>query len=260
MSFLSKLLGTLIGKTPAATPATPAAPVSQQPTSFLNRLWGRLKGQTPATQAPPITQVPVPADQREDTSTPFPDISLEQEEGLRDTLGGEGGSDFLPPNVRSLLEGDWIQMASSNVEAMRFILPDNVRQDVRSMSQAGWREIEAYLSLAGEGVLEVEFKNGSFYQYFEVPYSVAERFMMTSSPGRYVWNFLRDIYPYVRLTGPSTVKATTPYPREATVVRIRWDQMTDWTQAEKQEAVRRRAEGEPFWVPARFRSRQTSRR
>jgi hypothetical protein len=93
-----------------------------------------------------------------------------------------------------LMSGDWLHMASSNVEMSRYL----------------W----------DTSILEVAFKGenrqgeGYWYQYFDVPAAVADAFAETASPGRFVWNHLRDRYPYVRLSGfPSAG------PRTPTVVR-----------------------------------------
>lgn len=106
-------------------------------------------------------------------------------------LGGGGKSSLTKPpppppssvgiNEDFLHSGTWLTMASSNVEATRYL----------------W----------DAEVLEVEFKGrdkhgeGYLYQYFGVKPSVAHDFTTTDSPGRYVWNHLRDRYPYTRMHG-----------------------------------------------------------
>jgi hypothetical protein len=90
-----------------------------------------------------------------------------------------------------LLSGTWLQAASSNVEAWRY----------------EW----------GAQVLEVEFKDGSVYNYYDVPPGVARAFYNSDSPGRFVWRSLRDQYDYVRLFGPSRERT------KPTVVRTRPD-------------------------------------
>lgn len=104
-----------------------------------------------------------------------------------DRTAGTGGT---PPAEASratalqhedwLLSGTWLHLGSSNVQAIRYDWPRRV--------------------------LEVEFKgvdksgNGWFYNYFDISPEVAEGMVETDSPGRYVWNRLRDRYDYVRLT------------------------------------------------------------
>lgn len=106
--------------------------------------------------------------------------------------GGEG-----VPNEDWLLSGTWLHLASSNVEAIRY--------------------------LYDEQLLEVEFKGPAYYQYFAVPPETASDMTTTDSPGRFVWNRLRDRFPYVKLTGVSAIKGTkrpgpsvirTPTPKE----------------------------------------------
>lgn len=48
-------------------------------------------------------------------------------------------------------------------------------------------------------VLEVGFKDGSVYQYFEVPASVAEGLLSASSKGGYLARNVKGRYRYVRL-------------------------------------------------------------
>lgn len=92
-----------------------------------------------------------------------------------------------------LLGGEWLYVGSTNVEAFRY--------------------------LCEERVLEVAFLSGSHYQYFDVPYHVVKGFGLTDSPGRYVWNALRDRYPYTRLSGIGAARRK-PAPQ---VIRVRHD-------------------------------------
>jgi hypothetical protein len=88
------------------------------------------------------------------------------------------------------LSGEWLHLASSNVDAIRY----------------DW----------DHRVLDVAFLSGAIYQYFEIPPDVAEAFSRTSSPGRWVWRVLRArAYDYVRLTFAPT-KQGRPTP---TVIR-----------------------------------------
>ena len=49
------------------------------------------------------------------------------------------------------------------------------------------------------GVLEIEFKHGGVYQYFNVPTSVYEGLMTAESKGKYFHQFIREKYPYNRI-------------------------------------------------------------
>lgn len=104
------------------------------------------------------------------------------------------------PNEDWLESGTWLYMASSNVHAIRYM------HDTET--------------------LEVEFKSGHFYQYYGVDPKTASDFTTTASPGRFVWNRLRDRYPYARMTAFTPAKVAgkrkdwvNPPPRKPTVVR-----------------------------------------
>lgn len=47
--------------------------------------------------------------------------------------------------------------------------------------------------------LEVEFVNGSIYQYFNVPENMYEQLMKESSKGRFLNAYIRNSYPYTRV-------------------------------------------------------------
>ncbi|HYG62703.1 MAG TPA: KTSC domain-containing protein [Thermoanaerobaculia bacterium] len=47
-------------------------------------------------------------------------------------------------------------------------------------------------------VLEVEFRSGAVYDYFEVPRGVYESLMKASSKGRFVSRRIRDRFPFER--------------------------------------------------------------
>lgn len=47
--------------------------------------------------------------------------------------------------------------------------------------------------------LEVEFHNGSVYQYFDVPAIVHVEFMQAESPGRFLHAQIRGVYRYARV-------------------------------------------------------------
>lgn len=92
-------------------------------------------------------------------------------------------AESLTHNEEELVNGSVIHMASSNVEAIMFLY------DPRRGST---------------GDLVVEFKGthkkgNPVYIYFGVPLSVAVQMIETDSPGRFVWNKLRDRYRYQRI-------------------------------------------------------------
>jgi len=43
-------------------------------------------------------------------------------------------------------------------------------------------------------ILEIEFKSGSVYQYFNVPQEVYNELVQTSSVGRYFTKNIKDVY------------------------------------------------------------------
>jgi len=47
--------------------------------------------------------------------------------------------------------------------------------------------------------LEVEFLNGSLYQYFAIPNNIWQAFKKATSKGRFLNLYLRDKYPYIRV-------------------------------------------------------------
>ncbi len=47
-----------------------------------------------------------------------------------------------------------------------------------------------------DGILEIEFRKGPVYRYFDVPTEVAEAFMASDSKGRYFLTHIRDRYEY----------------------------------------------------------------
>ncbi len=46
--------------------------------------------------------------------------------------------------------------------------------------------------------LEVEFVNGSVYQYYSVPENMYEAFLKASSKGQFLHQYIRNAYPYSR--------------------------------------------------------------
>ena len=51
----------------------------------------------------------------------------------------------------------------------------------------------------GTSTLEIEFRGGSIYQYFDVPEMVYEDLMRAGSKGRCFHETIRDVFRYVRL-------------------------------------------------------------
>jgi hypothetical protein len=50
-----------------------------------------------------------------------------------------------------------------------------------------------------DGVLEIEFRHGGVYQYFNVPASVYEALMAAESKGKYFIQFIKDKYEFIKL-------------------------------------------------------------
>ena len=61
----------------------------------------------------------------------------------------------------------------------------------RSVASAGYDERSR--------TLEVEFTNGSVYQYSDVPLGVYEQLLSAESIGRFVNQQIRNLYRYVRM-------------------------------------------------------------
>ena len=52
---------------------------------------------------------------------------------------------------------------------------------------------------AATETLEVEFLNGSMYQYYNVPENMYDRFMQDPSKGRFLNLYIKNAYPYSRV-------------------------------------------------------------
>ena len=48
-------------------------------------------------------------------------------------------------------------------------------------------------------ILEIEFRDGSVYQYYEVPLSIYEGLMNASSHGKFFHAYVRNVYRYRRI-------------------------------------------------------------
>lgn len=51
----------------------------------------------------------------------------------------------------------------------------------------------------GSETLEVEFTNGSIYQYFNVPNGLNEQLMAAPSKGQFLNAYIKNAYPYSRV-------------------------------------------------------------
>ncbi|MCY3962166.1 MAG: KTSC domain-containing protein [bacterium] len=51
----------------------------------------------------------------------------------------------------------------------------------------------------GSQTLEVEFLNGSVYQYYGVPTFLHDEMMRTPSKGRFLNQYIKNAYPYSRV-------------------------------------------------------------
>lgn len=100
-------------------------------------------------------------------------------------------------------------------------IPDTIPDSVPQIPELGGRTAthnEAYLISGGsvaaassnvkefwwkwdEQKLFVRFLDEALYAYSGVPLAVAVGMIETDSPGRYVWNVLRDRYPTHRVSG-----------------------------------------------------------
>jgi len=47
--------------------------------------------------------------------------------------------------------------------------------------------------------LEVEFLNGSIYQYYNVPANIFEQFRIELSKGKFLNTYIKNFYPYSRV-------------------------------------------------------------
>lgn len=52
---------------------------------------------------------------------------------------------------------------------------------------------------AGNETLEVEFTNGSIYQYFNVPSGMFEQLTQAPSKGQFLNHYIKNAYPYSRV-------------------------------------------------------------
>jgi hypothetical protein len=194
-------LGLVPNQTGPAFPRTPSGPskpgwlsrlIGQKPKfpAWLAKLVsaGRKPEPEPAAQIPALTpSEPMESAVDAGEEYPFlPDFDVETQPQLEP---------FTDEDKRLLLSDEWFAVASSNVEQIRYDYD--------------------------EASLFVEFKSGAVYEYYSVPPDVYLAFSRAASPGRFVWNYLRDVYAYKRVQ--EATRKTSHYPREATVIRTRRD-------------------------------------
>lgn len=51
----------------------------------------------------------------------------------------------------------------------------------------------------GAQVLEVEFLNGSVYQYYNVPENMYDQIMQSTSKGKFLNTYIKNSYPFSRV-------------------------------------------------------------
>ena len=67
------------------------------------------------------------------------------------------------------------------------------------------RELVASSNISSAGydeaaeTLEVEFNNGTIYQYYNVPAAMYEQFRQAGSKGQFLNTYIRNAYPYSRV-------------------------------------------------------------
>lgn len=52
---------------------------------------------------------------------------------------------------------------------------------------------------AATHTLEIEFQNGRVYRYAHVPESIYQGLMAAASKGSYFADFIKDLYPFIRV-------------------------------------------------------------
>ncbi len=52
---------------------------------------------------------------------------------------------------------------------------------------------------AGTETLEIEFLNGSIYQYYNVPQNMYDQLIQAGSKGRFLNTYIKNAYPYSRV-------------------------------------------------------------
>lgn len=61
-------------------------------------------------------------------------------------------------------------------------------------------------------LLEIEFLNGSIYQYARIPSHIYEAFMDAPSKGSFFLRFIRDQYPTTKISDSTTTPSPDPTP------------------------------------------------
>lgn len=85
--------------------------------------------------------------------------------------------------------GRWVNVKSSNVGSIRY------EKDISA--------------------LVVQFLDGAIYRYEQVPHKVAQDMFNTSSMGRFVWQRLRDVYPFIVLQKSNSGSRIKRYKRKS---------------------------------------------
>lgn len=57
----------------------------------------------------------------------------------------------------------------------------------------------ASMRFSADQILELEFRSGALYRYFQVPPAVFEALLAAESKGRYFNRYIRDRFPYQRV-------------------------------------------------------------
>lgn len=78
--------------------------------------------------------------------------------------------------------------------------------------------------------LYITFKNGSTYEYDDVPEAVAKQMLRVDSTGKFLWRYIRDKYPYRKIKSIPTQKYDSN--PNAVKQRLRYDVETgEWNDA-----------------------------
>ena len=173
-------------------------------TSFLRRVFQRLLRRPEAAQPAPAGTAPtgripeaVPVAEPSRVGRLFDRLLRRRQERPPEAqiVPDEPAEPSVPEELQDefLTGGQWLNVASSNVEAIRY----------------EWDERKLY----------VRFLSGSEYLYFDVDPEAALAFTKYPSPGRYVWRFLRGVYDYKRVVAGT--KQVPSGPRNKNVVRPR---------------------------------------
>jgi KTSC domain-containing protein len=79
-------------------------------------------------------------------------------------------------------------------EQLRFRLTPRWPVRVKAMQRTPIKSTSIKSAGYSEGILEIEFQDGSVYRYTDVPAEAAQAFMASDSKGRHFMEFIRDQY------------------------------------------------------------------